>query len=45
MSRKTFCDMRGAEIKGSSSKVAAVSAEHEGLVRMHLKRRCYGRLR
>lgn len=29
MSRKTFCDMCGAEIKGNSSKVVAVSAEYE----------------
>lgn len=31
MSRKTFCDMCGAEIKGNSSKVVAVSAEYEDL--------------
>lgn len=28
MSRKTFCDMCGAEIKGNSSKVVAISAEY-----------------
>ena len=31
MSRKTFCDMCGAEIKGNSSKVVAISAEYEDL--------------
>lgn len=29
MSRKTFCDLCGAEIKGHSAKVVAVSAEYE----------------
>lgn len=29
MSRKTFCDMCGAEIEGNSAKVVAVSAEYE----------------
>ena len=28
MSRKTFCDMCGAEIKGDAAKVVAVSAEY-----------------
>ena len=28
MSRKTFCDMCGAEIKGNSSKVVAIAAEY-----------------
>lgn len=28
MSRKTFCDMCGAEIKGNSAKVVAISAEY-----------------
>lgn len=31
MSRKTFCDMCGAEIKGDAAKVVAVSAEYEDL--------------
>lgn len=31
MSRKTFCDMCGAEIKGNAAKVVAVSAEYEDL--------------
>lgn len=31
MSRKTFCDMCGAEIKGNSSNVVAISAEYDGL--------------
>lgn len=31
MSRKTFCDMCGAEIKGNSAKVVVVSAEYEDL--------------
>lgn len=31
MSRKTFCDMCGAEIKGNPAKVVAVSAEYEDL--------------
>lgn len=31
MSRKTFCDMCGAEIKGNSGKVVAISAEYEDL--------------
>lgn len=31
MSRKTFCDMCGAEIKGNSAKVVAISAEYEDL--------------
>ena len=31
MSRKTFCDMCGAEIKGDSAKVVAISAEYEDL--------------
>lgn len=29
MSRKTFCDLCGAEIKGHAAKVVAVSAEYE----------------
>lgn len=28
MSRKTFCDMCGAEIKGNYAKVVAISAEY-----------------
>ena len=28
MSRKTFCDMCGAEIKGDAAKVVAVSADY-----------------
>lgn len=31
MSRKTFCDMCGAEIKGDAAKVVAVSAKYEDL--------------
>ena len=31
MSRKTFCDMCGAEIKGNSAKVVAISAEYADL--------------
>ena len=31
MSRKTFCDMCGAEIKGDAAKVVAFSAEYEDL--------------
>lgn len=31
MSRKRFCDMGGAEIKGDAAKVVAVSAEYEDL--------------
>lgn len=31
MSRKTFCDMCGAEIKGNSSNVVAISAEYDDL--------------
>lgn len=31
MSRKKFCDMCGAEIKGDAAKVVAVSAEYEDL--------------
>lgn len=31
MSRKTFCDMCGAEIKGNSAKVVVISAEYEDL--------------
>lgn len=29
MSRKTFCDMCGAEISGNAAKVVAVSADYE----------------
>lgn len=29
MSRKTFCDMCGTEIKGHAAQVVAVSAEYE----------------
>ena len=29
MSRKTFCDMCGTEIKGHAAKVVAVSADYE----------------
>lgn len=31
MSRKTFCDMCGAEIKGNSAKIVAISAEYGDL--------------
>lgn len=31
MSRETFCDMCGAEIKSDPAKVVAVSAEYEDL--------------
>ncbi len=31
MSRKTFCDMCGAEIKGNPAKVVVISAEYADL--------------
>lgn len=52
MSRKTFCDMCGAEIKGNSVKVVAVSAEYEkrygyitGNDAMDACNECYTRIR
>lgn len=31
MSRRTFCDMCGVEIKGNAAKIVVISAEHEDL--------------